>query len=131
MDQSETKWCPECGSYYLHVKGFCLGCDVDQKEWFNKSEQEVADSIGIENNDWLDMDWVVASEDGPLHGTETKKEGVEKIGSYTGEEEISMSRLSSGLYCYVTIEGETYYVGKPEAYQKEDLSHLIDPDPDE
>lgn len=127
MDQSETKWCPECGSYYLHVKGFCLGCDVDQKEWFDRSEQEVADSMGIENNAWMEFGWVVASTGGPLHGTKTKKDGVSKVAEYTDQNDISMSRVAPGLYSF-DHEEDTYYVGKPDVYQDEGFSHLIDPD---
>jgi len=134
MKQQESKWCPECEQCVLHIKGWCLGCDIEEEVWHDSTVEEVIATISESGVQWKDKNWIVAVlGTGPVCGVDTKKEGVGHIEKSTRKESISMSRVVPGLYQYVRqISGEdyreskVYYVGKPDVYhEQEELSHLL------
>ena len=128
MDVQESKWCPECEKFVLHLKGWCVVCDLEQEDWHDKSVQEVLDSIGVSGVDWMEKDWIVVlNQSGPQFSASTKKECVEWVVENSEARDGRTKRVESGLY---VMDDRRYWVGRPEAFEESGFEHMLTQDSD-
>ena len=130
----ESKWCPECEGYYEHIDGLCISCDLEPEMWKGKTldEIDVSGATG-KTHSWKDEAWVVTTVKEPIYAADTKSDAVRYVEEETGISSISTTRIRPGLYQWETHEevdgfaAEVFFIGRPEAFMKEDLESVLQP----
>jgi len=135
-------------AYYTHVGVRCVGCDLSKDELDEMAQKEQQENVGgtdmsstdmsstgrRQKEKWMEEDWVVVHRRyGPEFAADTKKECVGYASGQEDSKDRTTERVRRGLYRYQPQDSynrqflNTYWIGRPEAFEAQGITYMLDP----